>query len=131
MMNNELRPYEEMKNSYQDWLAEVPNHWRLAKAKRIFRETSIKFLYPSLILSNIGEGFSFILAALFPPLNLLNTLGTIVIAAISDIAKAEIIVFANAPNIILVSPSVNNIGRNTQIIVKVEPIIALDTVVVP
>lgn len=42
MMNNELRPYEEMKNSYQDWLAEVPNHWRLAKAKRIFRETSIK-----------------------------------------------------------------------------------------
>ena len=39
MMNNVLRPYEEMKNSYKDWLAEVPNHWRLAKAKRIFRET--------------------------------------------------------------------------------------------
>ncbi len=42
MKNNKLRPYEDMKNSRQDWLNEVPNHWKLAKAKRIFRETSIK-----------------------------------------------------------------------------------------
>jgi type I restriction enzyme S subunit len=42
MIKNELRPYADMKNSQQDWLNEVPNHWRLAKAKRIFRETSIK-----------------------------------------------------------------------------------------
>lgn len=42
MTNNGLRPYEVMKNSHQDWLGKVPNHWKLAKAKRIFRETSIK-----------------------------------------------------------------------------------------
>lgn len=42
MMNNELRPYKDMKLSHQDWLNEVPNHWKLVKAKRIFRETSIK-----------------------------------------------------------------------------------------
>lgn len=41
-MNNELRPYSEMKDSHQDWLGVVPSHWRLVKAKRLFRETSIK-----------------------------------------------------------------------------------------
>ena len=42
MMNNELRPYSEIKDSHYEWLGVVPNHWKLAKAKRLFKETSVK-----------------------------------------------------------------------------------------
>ena len=41
-MNNELRPYSEIKDSHYEWLGVVPNHWKLAKAKRLFKETSVK-----------------------------------------------------------------------------------------
>ena len=41
-MNNELRPYGEYKDTNTLWVREIPKHWKQAKAKRLFKETSVK-----------------------------------------------------------------------------------------
>ena len=96
-----------------------------------FNATPISFWYASLTLSKIGDGFSSSLAPFFPPLNFTKILGTSVIATISDNDSANIRVLANAPNIILVNPSVNIIGRNIATVVSVDATMALVTVFVP
>lgn len=41
-MNNEIKPYDEYKTAKQEWLNTIPTHWKQAKSKRLFNETSIK-----------------------------------------------------------------------------------------
>lgn len=42
MVNKELRSYGEYKNPKQEWLGRIPAHWKEAKSKRLFSETSNK-----------------------------------------------------------------------------------------
>lgn len=41
-MTNNLTTYPKYKQAKQDWLGVIPIHWREAKSKRLFKETSIK-----------------------------------------------------------------------------------------
>ncbi|KMK77947.1 restriction endonuclease subunit S [Alkalihalobacillus pseudalcaliphilus] len=41
-MNSNLKPYAEYKEAKQSWIKKVPIHWKEAKSKRLFLETSIK-----------------------------------------------------------------------------------------
>lgn len=41
-MSKSLKPYGEYKEAKQTWLKQIPLHWKEAKAKRLFLETSFK-----------------------------------------------------------------------------------------
>jgi len=41
-MSNELKPYGKYRRANQVWLNNIPIHWKEAKSKRLFNETSIK-----------------------------------------------------------------------------------------
>ncbi|MGW8423987.1 restriction endonuclease subunit S [Peribacillus simplex] len=41
-MNKNIKQYEEYREAKQSWLKKIPVHWREAKSKRLFLETSVK-----------------------------------------------------------------------------------------